>query len=382
MTARAMSSKPPTAIVMMNMGGPSTQEEVHPFLHRLFTDKQIMQLPMHDYLGPWIAKRRSQKIREQYAAMGANPHCDGGSPIGKWSAIQGKMMEKYLDVASPETAPHKAYIAFRYAAPMTEDCVAQMKADGVTRAVAFSQFPQWSCTTSGSSMNEMWKKLKEMGMADSFKWSVLDRWHSHPSFISALAGRIEAGLEQFDEADRHKVVLLFSAHSLPMIRVNAGDPYPQEVGATVSAVMKVLGERNIGNRYTLCWQSQVGPLPWLGPKTQDAMKSFSNQGLKHFMAIPVAFTTDHVETLYEVDVEFAEEAHEMGVTLKRAPSFNGDEAFGEALGVIAHEHLKDGTLCSQQYSLNCPGCVNPIECRSILNPISPYARVKDMTVAA
>jgi len=372
---RAMSSKPPTAIVMMNMGGPSTQEEVHPFLHRLFTDRQIMQLPMQDYLGAWIAKRRSPKIREQYAAIG------GGSPIGKWSEIQGKMMEKYLDAASPETAPHKAYIAFRYASPLTEEALTQMKADGVTRAVAFSQFPQWSCTTSGSSLNELWRQLKQHSMGEQIKWSLIDRWHSHPSFIRALAGRIEAGLLQFPESDRHKVVLLFSAHSLPMRRVNAGDPYPQEVGATVAAVMRLLGEKGVGNRYTLCWQSKVGPLPWLGPKTQEAMESFSKQGLKHFMAVPVAFTTDHIETLYEVDIEFQEEAHEMGVTFKRAPSFNDDEAFGEALGKIVHEHLEAGSLCSQQYPLNCPGCVNPAECRQILNPISPYARVKDMSVA-
>ena len=268
---RGMSSKPPTAIVMMNMGGPATQEEVHPFLHRLFTDRQIMQLPMQDYLGAWIAKRRSPKVAAHYAEIG------GGSPIGKWSKIQGKMMEEYLDKASPETAPHKAYIAFRYASPLTEDAVQQMKDDGITRAVAFSQFPQWSCTTSGSSLNEMWKKIKEFGLENQIKWSIIDRWHSHPAFIAALAGRIVAGLEQFDPSERHKVVLLFSAHSLPMRRVNAGDPYPQEVAATVAAAMNLLAEKGIGNRYTLCWQSKVGPLPWLGPKTQDAMKSFAQQ---------------------------------------------------------------------------------------------------------
>ena len=149
---RCMSSKPPTAIVMMNMGGPSTQEEVHPFLYNLFTDRQILQMPMQSMLGSWyeplrapvpigsphlqcylrfapnvderpgrIARRRSPKIREQYAAIG------GGSPIGKWTKVQGKMMEKHMDAMSPETAPHKAYTAFRYAAPMTEECVAEMK---------------------------------------------------------------------------------------------------------------------------------------------------------------------------------------------------------------------------------------------------------------
>lgn len=377
-TSRAMSaasSKPPTAIVMMNMGGPSTQEEVHPFLHRLFTDRQIMQLPVQDMLGAWIAQRRAPKIRDQYAEIG------GGSPIRKWTEEQGKMVEKFLDEHNPETAPHKAYLAFRYASPLTEECVAEMKKDGVTRAVAFSQFPQWSCTTSGSSMNEMWAKLAEAGLTDSIKWSVLDRWHSHPAFIDALAGRVIKGLEQFDKEDHHKVVFLFSAHSLPMRRVNAGDPYPQEVGATVGRVMERLKEMGYKNRYALCWQSKVGPLPWLGPKTQDAMKALRGQGLTHFMAIPVAFTTDHVETLYEIDIEFGEEAKEMGAIFKRSPSFNDDPAFGAALGKISSEHLQSGQLCSDQYNMNCPGCVNPDKCRKIANPISPYARMKDMAMS-
>ncbi|KAJ1495976.1 ferrochelatase putative [Baffinella frigidus] len=370
-----MSSKPPTAIVMMNMGGPSTQEEVHGFLYNLFTDRQIMQMPMQSTLGAWIARRRAPKIREQYAAIG------GGSPIGKWTEAQGKMMEKHMDAMSPETAPHKAYTAFRYAAPMTEACVAQMKADGVTRAVAFSQFPQWSCTTSGSSMNEMWRQIKEAGMEQQITWSLIDRWHSHPAFINALAHRVVKGLEQFEEAERSKVVMLFSAHSLPMRRVNAGDPYPQEVGATVSRVIERLAELGVHNRYSLCWQSKVGPLPWLGPKTQVAMKALFAQGLTHFMAIPVAFTTDHIETLYEIDMEFGEEAHEMGAVFKRSPSFNDDPLFGEALGVIASEHLARGEACSTQYALNCPGCVSPTECRNILNPVAPYMRLKDATAA-
>jgi len=288
------------------------------------------------------------------------------------------MMVEYLDKTCPETAPHKAYTAFRYATPLTEVALEEMKKDGVERAVAFSQFPQWSCTTSGSSLNELWRQVASFGLSDKIKWSLIDRWHSHPAFINALAHRIVEGLEQFDESVRHKVVLLFSAHSLPMRRVNAGDPYPQEVGATVGRVTELLKQMNISNRYVLCWQSKVGPLPWLGPRTQDTMKALHKAGCTHFMAIPVAFTSDHIETLYEIDKEFGEEAAELGAVFKRSPSFNGFPLFGEALGKIAEEHLKGGELCSEQYALNCMGCVNPAECRSIVNPISPYARMKDL----
>lgn len=359
---------------MMNMGGPSSLDEVQPFLTRLFTDHQIMQMPFQSTIGQMIAKRRSPKIRDQYAEIG------GRSPIAQWTEAQGKMMVEYLDKASPATAPHKAYTAFRYATPLTEVALEEMKKDGVERAVAFSQFPQWSCTTTGSSLNELWRQLTSMGMADSIRWSLIDRWHSHPAFITALAHRIQEGLLQFEEPIRHKVVMLFSAHSLPMRRVNAGDPYPQEVGATVGRVMEELKAMGINNRYSLCWQSKVGPLPWLGPRTQDSMKKLYEAGCTHFMAIPVAFTSDHIETLFEIDIEFAEEAHEMGAVFKRSPSFNDMPMFGDALGQIAAEHLSKGELCSDQYALNCMGCVNPAECRSILNPITPYARLKDLKV--
>ncbi|EKX52692.1 hypothetical protein GUITHDRAFT_157086 [Guillardia theta CCMP2712] len=364
-----MATRPPTGVVLMNMGGPSTQEEVHPFLLRLFTDRQIMQLPMQKMLGSWIARRRSPKIMKQYAEIG------GGSPIGKWTEIQGKKLERHLDEMCPETAPHKTYIAFRYASPLTEDAITRMKNDGVKRAVAFSQFPQWSCTTTGSSLNELWRCLRESGMQNEFQWSIIDRWHSHPSYIEALAGRILAGLNQFPVEDQKKVVFLFSAHSLPMKRVNAGDPYPQEVASTVGRVMEHLSEKGLTNPYILCWQSKVGPLPWLGPKTQDAIKDFKKQGMTHFMAIPVAFTTDHIETLYEIDMEFGEEAAK--ALFKRSPSFNDDDMFVKALADIAKSHLERNELCTKQYSMNCPGCVNPSECRSILNPIKPYSRFKE-----
>jgi len=217
-----------------------------------------------------------------------------------------------------------------------------------------------------------------MGMSEQIKWSLIDRWHSHPAFIKALAHRIQEGLQQFEESVRHRVVLLFSAHSLPMRRVNAGDPYPQEVGATVGRAIEDLKAMGINNRYALCWQSKVGPLPWLGPRTQDVIKNLHKAGCTHFMAIPVAFTSDHIETLYEIDLEFAEEAAELGAIFRRSPSFNDMPMFGNALGQIAEEHLKQGDLCSDQYALNCMGCVNPAECRSILNPIAPYARLKDI----
>ena len=140
-----------TGILMLNMGGPQKADEVQDFLTRLFLDKDIIKLPFQSKLGPYIAKRRTPSIIEKYNEIG------GGSPILKWTEKQGELMCQQLDEVSPETAPHKAYVGFRYALPLTEDTLEQMEQDGVKRVVAFSQFPQYSCTTSGSSMTAIYQ---------------------------------------------------------------------------------------------------------------------------------------------------------------------------------------------------------------------------------
>lgn len=160
------------------------------------------------------------------------------------------MLAKLMDIKSPETAPHKSYIAFRYASPMTDQALDEMKKDGIERAVAFSLYPQYSCSTTGSSLNALHKALLEKGMENNIKWSVIDRWFSHPGLVNTFANHIEKSLAEYTSEDRDNVVLLFSAHSLPMSVVNRGDPYPAEVAATVSAVMKRLGH---SNPYRLVW---------------------------------------------------------------------------------------------------------------------------------
>eukprot|EP00960_Hanusia_phi_P056399 763255-Hanusia_phi.AAC.2 len=205
--SRGMSSRPPTAVVMMNMGGPSTQEEVHPFLHRLFTDRQIMQLPMQNILGAWIAKRRSPKIMKQYAEIG------GGSPIWKWTEIQGKKLEKRLDELCPESAPHKSYIAFRRCDCSNEEGRRQ-ESDSLLTIPTVELHNYWVFAERTLEVKsilgpqcvkaELLRCLRESGMQDEFQWSIIDRWHSHPSYIEALAGRIVAGLNQFPVEDQKK----------------------------------------------------------------------------------------------------------------------------------------------------------------------------------
>ncbi|KAM5442767.1 ferrochelatase hem15 [Microsporum ferrugineum] len=362
-TQNAAGSKGPTAMVFLNMGGPSTTDEVGDFLSRLFADGDLIPLGrLQSYLGPLISRRRTPKIQKQYADIG------GGSPIRKWSEYQCSEMCKILDKISPETAPHKPYVAFRYAAPLTEEMYSQLLKDGFGggkggRAVAFTQYPQYSCSTTGSSLNDLWRwknKLEGRSGAEqaedtsgNIQWSVIDRWPTHPGLIEAFAQNIEAQLATYPEDRRDNVVLLFSAHSLPMSVVNRGDPYPAEVAATVHAIMQRL---KFSNPYRLCWQSQVGPHAWLGAQTSDTVQNYVSRGQTDLLLIPVAFTSDHIETLYELDKEVIHEANNPGV--KRVESLNGNPIFIQGLADLAADHLRSGAKCSHQMTLRCQNCTS------------------------
>ncbi|XP_074547082.1 ferrochelatase, mitochondrial [Halichoeres trimaculatus] len=344
--------KPKTGILMLNMGGPEKLEDVHDFLLRLFMDTDLMKLPVQNKLGPFIAKRRTPKIQEQYSKIG------GGSPIKHWTSMQGEGMVKLLDEMCPDTAPHKFYIGFRYVQPLTEEAIEEMEKDGVERAVAFTQYPQYSCSTTGSSLNAIYRYYSNKGERPKMNWSVIDRWPTHPLLVECFAEHVSNELLKFPEDKRDDVVILFSAHSLPMAVVNRGDPYPQEVGATVQRVMERLGHCN---PYRLVWQSRVGPMPWLGPQTDEVIKGLCERGKKNILLVPIAFTSDHIETLHELDIEYGQVlGEECGVeNLRRAESLNGNPLFMKALADLVQSHLKSNQPCSRQLTLRCPLCTNP-----------------------
>jgi len=357
----ADTSKSPTAVLLLNLGGPATLDEVQPFLLELFADHEIIPLPFQAQMGPWIARRRTSKVKQRYAMIG------GGSPILRWTRLQGEEMARRLDILSPQTAPHKVYIAFRYASPSSREALQQMKADGVQRAVAFTQYPQYSCATTGSSLNELWRAVREQGLEHAFQWSIIDRWPVHPGFVEAMAASVRAGLQKFSETERQDALLLFSAHSLPLSVIERGDPYPQEIGASVHAVMQAL---NFSHEYLLCYQSAVGPVRWLGPSTQSMIRQLGKTGRKRVLVVPIAFVSDHIETLHEIDIEFKELAERCGIhQFERAPALNDSPIFLDALADLVANHLACGQASSRQYFLRCPGCTNS-QCREIIHPIT------------
>nr|CAB3245701.1 ferrochelatase, mitochondrial-like [Phallusia mammillata] len=351
-TEQSSFEKPKTGILLLNMGGPETVDGVYDFLLRLFSDPDLLPLPARGQVAPFIARRRTPKIQEQYKEIG------GGSPIKRWTDLQGREMVKILDKISPSTAPHKHYIGFRYVDTLTEDAVDQMRKDGIKQAVAFTQYPQYSCSTTGSSLNAIYRHYKRNSLQiGDMPWSVIDRWPTHPGLVEAFAERTLDGLNKFPEDIRNKVIILFSAHSLPMNVVNRGDPYPAEVAATVSRVMEKIG---YSNPYRLVWQSKVGPLPWLGAQTDEAIKGLSSKGFKNLLLVPIAFTSDHIETLFELDKEYIGElAKEAGVEhIHRAESLNDSPIFIKAMADVVKDHLDKGEICTKQLSLRCPLCTN------------------------
>ncbi|WPK25598.1 hypothetical protein PUMCH_002919 [Australozyma saopauloensis] len=339
-----VTNKPPTGIVFMNMGGPAKSEDTYDFLRRLFQDGDLIPLgPFQLIVGKLIAKRRTPEITEKYNEIG------GGSPIRYWSEYQCERVCKRLDEICPESAPHKPYVAFRYARPLTEETLEQMKKDGVKRAVAFSQYPQWSALTSASSVHELFRQTQVVDPERSILWTMIDRWPKAKCLVDPFAKLIQQKLDEFPEDIRDKVVIMFSAHSLPMQIVNRGDSYPAEVAASVYAVMEKL---KFKNPYRLVWQSKVGPKAWLGGATSTIVEKLETRdSIPGFVLVPIAFTSDHIETLHEIDIELMEEVKNPQ-KIKRADSLNDNEEFILGLADLVKDHLKSGELYSNQMELD------------------------------
>mmetsp|Transcript_15467 Transcript_15467/g.23192 ORF Transcript_15467/g.23192 Transcript_15467/m.23192 type:complete len:358 (+) Transcript_15467:91-1164(+) len=357
---------------MLNMGGPKDLASVESFLSELFSDQEIIKLPFQNILGPLISKRRTPKVRELYREIG------GRSPILEFTQLQGEGITQRLDEQHPESSPHKHYIGFRYVPPRIRDTLQQMADDGVRRVVAFSQYPQFSCTTTGSSLNELWRELNDLGLQSHFEWSLIDRWPIHPSHINAVLHSIEKGFELFpDSVNRNEIRILFSAHSLPVTTILKGDHYAGEVFATVHAVMEryrsihTTATHNLQPFY-VCWQSQVGPKQWLSPQTEQVIRDLAARQVKHMLVVPIAFTTDHIETLSEIDIDFAKVAKQHGVeNFIRAPAFNDDPVAIQALTDVVKDHLDSQQHHSPLYPVHCPSCDNPM-CRTIINPAQSF----------
>ena len=316
-----------TGVILLNLGGPDSLQAVRPFLYNLFSDREIIRLgpaPMQKPLAWLISTLRSPKTEKMYSQIG------GKSPILDITRAQAVALEEALNKKSNSPHSFKVYIGMRYWRPFTEEVVAQMSRDGIKKVIGLSLYPQYSVTTSGSSISEFRKAASRYGM----EIIIVDSWHNHPLYIEALVDVIKRGLASFErESNPH---ILFSAHSLPQKIIDQGDPYVDQTVETIREIEKLLPIT-----WHLSYQSKSGPVKWLEPSTEDKLEELAHAGIKNVLVVPISFVSDHIETLYEIDILYKDLAGKLGINLKRTESLNDHPKFIAALQDIVEKSLKN-----------------------------------------
>ncbi|HWV39185.1 MAG TPA: ferrochelatase [Vulgatibacter sp.] len=293
-------ASPHVAVVLMNLGGPGSLDEVEPFLYNIFVDPEIIRLPLgflwQKAFARRISRKRAPESRAIYARIG------GRSPLLEQTRAQGAALEAALGPG------YRTYVAMRAWKPDTEEAVDRLLAAGATEVVALPLYPQRSFTTSGSSMKELRRVLRKK--APGLKLSEVCCFPTDPGFLDVWADAIREKLEAIPEGRRERAHVLFSAHGLPRETIDRGDPYLAQVQATVRGVMERLPP---GLAHGLAFQSRATRVKWLEPATEHALHDLAKAGVKDVIVVPIAFVTEHVETLYELDELLREPAVAAGI---------------------------------------------------------------------
>jgi ferrochelatase len=322
-------------VLLLNLGGPDSLKAVKPFLYNLFSDREIIRLGpsfMQKPLAALISTLRSSKSRRMYGLIG------GKSPILDITKAQADALEISLN-SSPIThhpsPSFKVYIGMRYWHPFIEDTVNQISKDGISHLVVLSLYPHYSKTTTGSSITA----FREAAEGKGLEVQYIEQWYDFPLYIDALCELISRGIEDIKDEG---FVLLYSAHSLPKSFIDEGDPYLDHINGTINAVNRRLMEEpyNMGRlKWHLSFQSKSGPVEWLSPSTDETIIKLSNEGCKNIFVVPVSFVSDHIETLYEIDILFKELADKHNINLKRCRALNTSPKFIEALKEMVIENV-------------------------------------------
>jgi ferrochelatase len=296
---RKMTSKR-TAVVLMNLGGPDGPGSVRPFLRNLFSDPDLVQLPLgflwQRQFARMVADKRTPDVQGNYATLG------GGSPIVPYTREQAKALEAALGEG------FSVHVAMRYWHPMTEEAVDELIAAGAEQVVAVPLYPHRSRTTSHSSVKELRRVMRKR--APLLPVYEVCSYYREPGFVQAWVDAVRHTLGQLPDGRRERAHVLFSAHGLPQALVDAGDPYLAHIQATVGEVMAGLGTPN---PHSLAFQSRATPVRWLEPATEDELAELGRRKVEDVVVVPIAFVTEHVETLFELDLLLKDPALEGGI---------------------------------------------------------------------
>jgi protoporphyrin/coproporphyrin ferrochelatase len=300
-----MSGPNRVAVIMFQLGGPDSQAAVEPFLYNLFCDPDIINFPgaflARKALAKLISTTRSKVVGQHYAEIG------GGSPIRRLTGQQARALQETL-------RPHlnaRTIVAMRYWHPDTAEAVAALESEPYDELVLLPLYPHYSFATTRSSLREWDRQYLPKFKAKSGSKppvKLIDHFYDHPDYVAAVVERINSVLQEVP--DPENVYLVFSAHGLPMTLVEKGDPYPKHIEQTVQLVRQ-LGAWS--NPHVLCYQSKVGPQKWLQPSLTGTIERLAKSGVKRMLVIPIAFLTEHIETLHEINIEARAEAEHLGV---------------------------------------------------------------------
>ncbi len=312
-----------TGVILLNMGGPDSLEDVQPFLYNLFSDREIIRLGpsfLQKPLAWFISSRRAPKSKKIYAKIG------GSSPLKKITCEQATALRQELGSQSNLSVT----VAMRYWQPTAATALEKLAGLGISRVLALPLYPHFSRATTGSSFADLRRAME--ASPHHFQLKEIQAWPDHPLYIQCLSENIIKGLEKFGT---EPVQIVFSAHSLPVSFINEGDPYLEHLQKTIRLV-----EENIQRKGLLCFQSRSGPVEWLSPSTSETIEKLAESDCRNILMVPISFVSDHVETLYEIDMLFREQAQRLGMRFESCDSLNTNPLFIQCLKELVLEALQ------------------------------------------
>jgi ferrochelatase len=325
-------------VVLMNLGGPDTLEDVESFLYNLLMDPALLDLPVGGTLrhgaSRALAAFRAESVQEEYELIG------GRSPLTRLTREQAQSLGQYLTdhFGAPTGVEFETYVAMRYGHPFSEEAAAQMAEDGVDKVVLLPLYPQYSVATSGSSL-AYWAALDEKGEMPSWPTTAQPEYAANPKYVQALSERIDEGLQRFPKGRREDVQLLFNAHGPPLCKARQDeDPYCCLVHSTVERVMEY---RDHDRPVHTGFQNPIGLRQGLTPSTSECIEALAQDGVGAVLVVPLTFATDHLLTSYGLDIEVRQQAEAAGITHFEVTSpLNTHPLFIEALGEATISQLR------------------------------------------
>ncbi|KAH9799884.1 Ferrochelatase-1 [Citrus sinensis] len=328
--SHAQAAEDKVGVLLLNLGGPDTLHDVQPFLFNLFADPDIIRLPRLFRFLQW--------------------------PLAKLISVA-QALKTALEA---KNLPVNVYVGMRYWYPFTEEAVQQIKRDRITRLVVLPLYPQFSISTTGSSIRVLQNIFREDAYLSRLPVSIIRSWYQREGYVNSMADLIQKELGKFQKPE--EVMIFFSAHGVPVSYVEkAGDPYRDQMEECIYLIMQRLKDRGINNDHTLAYQSRVGPVKWLKPYTDEVLVELGQKGVKSLLAIPVSFVSEHIETLEEIDMEYKELALESGIeNWGRVPALNCTPSFITDLADAVIEALPSALAMSAPKNISQEDDHNPV----------------------